>query len=187
MITIKLIVAVWLSLFVLIAHFGVKDKRKGKHGNQSNHGNRYRSEGGKRILAKKGGRKDRAADKGRKLSKPSKPKRSELDDLDDDDPFAEDYGEDEPKSKEDEEREKYEAKLIKELKKAERGRLHDIIHEAGGLQTRDDLRNEYSEISNTLKRKDGTPGDEMAEYLATYYPEFGVGDERDLIDFLVAA
>ncbi len=72
------------------------------------------------------------------------------------------------------------------MEKAERSRLREVILEGGGLKTRDELRNEYSQIPNVYKRKDGTAGDEMAEYLATYYPEFGIEDERDLIDYLAA-
>jgi hypothetical protein len=107
---------------------------------------------------------------------------------DEDDPFAEDYyGEDD----EDADpgaaaRERYEAKVLRELERAERSQVYGAVMEAGGLQTRDDLRDEYSEIPNTFKRRDGLPGDEMAEYLATYFPEYGIEDERDLIDFLVA-
>lgn len=116
----------------------------------------------------------------KKSSAPKKP------DFDDDDPFNEDYGDDGPKSEEERQQEKYEAKILRDLEKAERSRAYAIVQEAGGLRTRDDLREEYSEIPNTYKRRDGTPGDEMAEYFKTYYPEFGIEDERDLIDFLAA-
>ena len=115
---------------------------------------------------------------------PAAKKPSILDD--DDDPFNEDFGSDEPTSKEDEERERYEAKILRDLEKAERSRVFQSVQENGGLQTRDDLREEYAGIPNTYKRRDGTPGDEMAEYLAAYYPEFGIEDERYLIDFLAA-
>jgi hypothetical protein len=101
--------------------------------------------------------------------------------LDDEDDF-----EDEPQSKEDKQREKYEAKQIAALEKAERSRVHSVVMEAGGLKTRADLREEYRGIPNTFKRKDGLPGDEMADYFSRFYPEFGIEDERDLIDFLAA-
>lgn len=104
----------------------------------------------------------------------------------DDDPFNEDFGPNESKSKEDKQREKYEAKLVRDLEKSQRSDVHRIITDAGGIKTRDDLREEYSGIPNTFKRKDGQAGDEMAEYLKTYYPEYGIEDERDLIDFLAA-
>lgn len=104
---------------------------------------------------------------------------------DDDDPFAEDFGDD-PLSEEELAQQKYEAKILRDIEKDERSRLHSIVHETGGLKTRDSLREEYSEIPNTFKRKDGLPGDEMAEYLSSYYPEFGIEDERDLIDYLAS-
>lgn len=147
--------------------------------------------GGKRILASAGGgssgKKTSRADKGRKLSgfasaksgKKEK-KRSALADLYDED------DEPEVKSKEDKKRERYESQQIRALEKAERSRLNSALMEAGGLKTRADLREEYAGIPNTFKRKDGLAGDEMAEYLGMYYPEFGIEDERDLIDFLAA-
>lgn len=101
---------------------------------------------------------------------------------DDDDPFADDPFAPDPEDPE----AKHEAGLLKKLEKEERSRFHSIIHEAGGIKTRPDLREEYSQVPNTFKRKDGLPGDEMAEYIAMYYPEFGIEDERDLIDYLAA-
>lgn len=106
--------------------------------------------------------------------------------FDDDDPFNEDYGDDAPKSKKDRAREKYEAKLLRDMEKAERSRVHSIIKDLGGLKSRDDLREEYAGIPNTFKRKDGLAGDDLADHLSNYYPEFGIEDERDLIDFLAA-
>lgn len=105
---------------------------------------------------------------------------------DDDDPFKEDYGPNEKKSKEDQQRERYEERMLRAMEKAERSRLFSAIRDAGGLQTRADLREEYADIPNTYKRRDGLPGDEMADHLATYFPEFGIESERDLIDFLAA-
>ena len=55
--------------------------------------------------------------------------------------------------------------------------------DAGGIKTSDDLREEYREIANTFKRRDGLPGDEMAEYLSVYHAEFGIQSENDLLDF----
>jgi len=105
---------------------------------------------------------------------------------DEDDPFNEDYGEDKPKTKEEKQQERYEAKLLRDMEKAARSAVRTAVLDAGGLKTRDDLREEYSEIPNTYKRRDGMPGDEMAEYLSMYYPEYGIEDERDLIDFLAS-
>lgn len=99
------------------------------------------------------------------------------------DPFGEDFGSDEDEDEDAAERQKYEDRLMREMEKAEKGALMNAIKEAGGLQTRDDLREEYRQIPNTYKRTDGIPGDEMAEYLSMYYPEFGIEDERDLIDY----
>lgn len=106
--------------------------------------------------------------------------------VDDDDPFAEDYGDDEPKSKEDLQRERMEAQLIRQMEKADRAKVYAAIQEQGGLKTRADLREEYAGIPNTYKRKDGLQGDEMADHLATYFPELGIRSERDLITYLAA-
>lgn len=57
--------------------------------------------------------------------------------------------------------------------------------DAGGIATHaDQLREEYRSIPNTYKRRDGLPGDEMAEYLAMYHPELGIETENDLIEVL---
>ncbi len=100
-----------------------------------------------------------------------------------DDPFNEDWGQEEP-TREEKWNQRYETTVMNQMEAMERGDLFDVIMEAGGIQTRDALREEYRGIPNTFKRRDGLPGDEMAEYLATYYPELGVQDERDLIDML---
>ena len=119
-----------------------------------------------------------ARDKGRPLTK------AELEtNMADDDPFAEDYGDNEEKSKEDKQRERQESQLLKKMEREERSRLYSVFQEVGGLKTRADLKEEYRAIPNNLKRTDGLPGDEMAEYLATYYPEFGIESENDLLDF----
>lgn len=102
------------------------------------------------------------------------------------DPFNEDYGPNEQKSAEDRRRERQEAQLIQRLEREERSKLHTIIRDAGGIQTRDDLREEYRQIPNTFKRRDGMPGDEMAEYLSMYYPELDIDSENDLLDFFAA-
>jgi hypothetical protein len=104
----------------------------------------------------------------------------------DDDPFNEDYGPNEPESEEAQEQRRYEEKLLRDAEKADRSKLHGAIIDAGGLKTRDALREEYREIPNTFKRRDGLAGDEMAEYLGMYYPELGIEDERDLIDYLAS-
>jgi hypothetical protein len=107
------------------------------------------------------------------------------DEFGDDDPFAGTY---QPEEESDEERRQrqYEERLIRQMEKAERSRLYAVIMEQGGIQTRDDLREEYREIPNNFKRRDGMPGDEMADYLKTYYAEFGIETENDLLDYFAA-
>lgn len=100
------------------------------------------------------------------------------------DPFNEDFGDPETAETEEQKQQRaYEAKLLADLEKAERSAVHTAILDAGGIQTRDDLREEYRQIPNTFKRKDGLPGDEMADYLGMYYPELGIESENDLLDF----
>jgi hypothetical protein len=65
-----------------------------------------------------------------------------------------------------------------------RSELYEAIMQAGGISTRDDLREEYRQIPNTYKRKDGLRGDEMAEHLAVHYPHFNITDENSLIEEL---
>lgn len=102
------------------------------------------------------------------------------------DPFGEDFGDPESaETGEEREAREYEAKILRDLERDERSNLHTAILDAGGIQTRADLREEYREIPNTFKRKDGMPGDEMADYLKTYYPELGIEDENDLLDFFL--
>lgn len=188
---IRLLITTTLIFLVLFAHLR-KDRRKGSH-RQSKHGNRYRSEGGKRILAKAGGsgtKKTSRSDKGRKIagfagakSGKKKPAKDDDDSWLIDDAFDDD-DDDEPKSKEDREREKYEASVLREMEYNERGRLHDIIlNEYGGIKTPDSLREEYRQIPNNVKRRDGFTGDDVAAMIANDYPEFGIESERDLIDF----
>jgi hypothetical protein len=106
------------------------------------------------------------------------------DPFEDDAPFAEDYGENEPKSKEDLQRERMEAKLLRDMERADRAKLYKAIMDQGGLKSRAELREEYAGIPNTYKRKDGLAGDELADHLAICYPELGIESERDLIDYL---
>lgn len=94
-----------------------------------------------------------------------------------------DDDEDEPQSDEDKEREKHEAKVLREMEYNERGRLHDIVLAEGGIRTSDALREEYRQIPNTYKRRDGMAGDDMAAILAESHPEFGIESENDLLDF----
>jgi hypothetical protein len=173
-------------LFALIAaHLGARDRRKGSH-RQRSHGSWSPNNPFESKRAARGRKIASASRSDSNRSERSSTRRSVIED--DDDPFAEDYyGEDEDEQTDEErQQEKYEAQIVRELEREERSRVYSIVQEAGGLQTRDDLREEYREIPNTFKRRDGLPGDEMAEYLATYYPEFGIEDERDLIDFLAA-
>ena len=69
------------------------------------------------------------------------------------------------------------------MEKQERSEVHTAITDAGGIQTREELREEYREIPNTFIRRDGLPGDEMADYLKTYYPELGIESENDLLQY----
>ncbi len=101
-------------------------------------------------------------------------------------PFDEDWGKNEKPTEEEAQRARLEAKLVREAEKAERSRLYQVIMEQGGLKTRADLREEYAEVPNTYKRKDGLAGDELADYLKTYYAEFDIEDERDLLQRLAA-
>lgn len=101
-----------------------------------------------------------------------------------DDPFADDpFADDEPESKEDKQRKRMEDALLRKMEKEDRSTLHNAIMEQGGIRTSDELREEYRQIPNNLKRKDGMAGDEMADYLKTYYQELGIETERDLIDY----
>ena|SRR5215217_4840181 len=99
------------------------------------------------------------------------------------DPFAEDYGPNEDETAEQKRQRKMEEALLRQMEKADRSKLYNAIMEQGGVQTRDDLREEYRAIPNNLKRKDGMAGDEMAEYLGTYYQELGIYSENDLLDY----
>lgn len=102
------------------------------------------------------------------------------------DPFAEDYGDDDDEevSEEDRNWERYEKRVLRQMERAERSRIRRIILDEDGIRTRDDLREEYRSVPNVYKRKDGRSGDEMAQYLSEHHPEFGIEDERDLIDVL---
>ena len=102
---------------------------------------------------------------------------------DPDDPFAEDYGPNEEDTPEQKQQRKMEEALLRKMEKEDRSKLYNAIMEQGGIKTSDKLREEYRQIPNNLKRKDGMAGDEMADYLKTYYQELGIHDERDLIDF----
>ena len=102
---------------------------------------------------------------------------------DPDDPFAEDYGPNEEETPEQKRQRKMEEALLRQMEKADRSKLYNAIMEQGGIKTRDDLREEYRAIPNNLKRKDGMAGDEMAEYLGTYYQELGIYSENDLLDY----
>jgi hypothetical protein len=77
-----------------------------------------------------------------------------------------------------------EAKLLRDMERADRAKLYKAIMDQGGLKSRAELREEYAGIPNTYKRKDGLAGDELADHLAICYPELGIESERDLIDYL---
>lgn len=183
----RLFLLAFVYALALAAHLRTS-RKKGSHPEKS-HGswapnNSFTSKRAA-LRAKRVGGGSRAVTRATK-SPQRKPSPFADDPFADDDPFAEDYGANEPKSKEERQRQRYEEKLIRQQEKAERSRLRNVILDQGGLQTRDDLREEYAGIPNTLKRRDGLPGDQMADYLKTYYAEFGIEDERDLIDFLAA-
>lgn len=77
----------------------------------------------------------------------------------------------------------YEARITRRLVKEERSRFYQTIMDLGGIQVHDDeLRKEYRAIPNAYKRRDGLAGDEMASMLAEEYPQYGVTDERSLIE-----
>ncbi|MDP9438938.1 MAG: hypothetical protein M3P49_09355, partial [Actinomycetota bacterium] len=92
--------------------------------------------------------------------------------------------EEEEVSDEDRERKRYEERVIRQMERKEGSSLYRIIIDAGGIQTGDDLREESRGIPNAYKRRDGLARDVMAEYLKEHHPEFGISDERSLIDVL---
>ena len=102
---------------------------------------------------------------------------------DPDDPFAEDYGSDGEETLEQRRQRKMEEAILRKMEQEDRSKLFNAIMEQGGLKTNPQLREEYRQIPNNLKRKDGISGDQLADYLATYYAELGIRDERDLIDY----
>lgn len=92
--------------------------------------------------------------------------------------LAEDY--------DDEKAARWQARELREAEASEPSVFDIVVTEAGGLKAHDDddLRGEYSEIPPVFRRKDGLPGDELADYLAAHHPGLGVRDERDLIELL---
>lgn len=99
------------------------------------------------------------------------------------DPFSEDYGEGASQSDEEAQMQKYGEQQLRQLEKQMTSELNNAILDAGGIQTRAALREEYRNIPNNFIRTDGLRGDEMADHLKTYFPEFGVEDENDLLSF----
>lgn len=82
--------------------------------------------------------------------------------------------------------EKYERGVIREAKKERDDRsLYQIIIEQGGIKppSENGSVEEYKEIPNCYKRKNGLAGDEMADYLGAYHPQFGIYRENDLIEY----
>lgn len=92
--------------------------------------------------------------------------------------LAEDY--------DDEKIARWQARELREAMAPEPSIRDIVVDEAGGLRAHkdDDLREEYSEVPLTYKRKEGLPGDELADYLATNHRELGVRDERGLYELL---
>ncbi len=64
--------------------------------------------------------------------------------------------------------------------------LYQAIMANGGIKTREDdsLRTDYQRIPNTFKRRDGIPGDDMANLVASEFPHLGIYDENSLIEVL---
>lgn len=103
----------------------------------------------------------------------------------DDDPFAEDFGDDDEETEEERYEREESARLVEALEREERSRLYQIIISNGGIKTNPALAEEYRGIPNTFKRKDGFSGDDIAALLANHYPEFGIESEDDLIQYFV--
>lgn len=103
--------------------------------------------------------------------------------VEDDDPFAEDDGA-EPETPEERRQRKYEERLLKEMEKADRAKLYSAIRDTGGIDPTPGLKEEYKTIPDAYGGGGkGLPGDAMAEYLNTYFPELGIETERDLLDY----
>ncbi len=100
-----------------------------------------------------------------------------------DDPFAEDYGPNEGETPEQKRQRKMEEALLRKMEQEDRSKLYQAVMEQGGIKSSNELREEYRAIPNNLKRKDGLAGDQMAEYLGTYYQELGIYNENDLLDY----
>ncbi len=100
-----------------------------------------------------------------------------------DDPFTEDWGIDKVSAKERKQK-RIEERMLRAWKKAERSRMYAIIRAEGKIKPTRDLKEEYREVSSSLKHQAGLPGDAMASLLATEHPEFGIKDEGSLIDVL---
>jgi hypothetical protein len=103
------------------------------------------------------------------------------------DPFTENYsknGDDEGSAKERKQK-RLQSRMLRAWKRAEFARLSQIISDQGGIAPTGDLKEEYQGIPKALKnKKNGRSGDDMAQFLATNHPEFGIKDERSLIDVL---
>jgi hypothetical protein len=115
----------------------------------------------------------------RKLSTSERARRKS----DPDDPFAEDYGPNEAETPEQKRQRKMEEAILRKMEKEDRSNLYNAVMEQGGIKPSGELQEEYRQIPKHLKRKDGLAGDQMAEYLATYYAELGIRDENDLLDY----
>ena len=101
-----------------------------------------------------------------------------------DDPFADDpFDEPDTETPEERKRRKMEAAILRKMEAEDRSNLYRAITDQGGIKTRADLREEYRQIPNNLKRKDGLDGDVMAEHLCSHHAELGICSEGDLIDY----
>jgi hypothetical protein len=77
----------------------------------------------------------------------------------------------------------YQARITGRRDKEERSDFYQTIRALGGIKTHDDeLREEYRAIPNAYKSKNGLAGDVIASMLAQHHPQFGVTDERSLMD-----
>ena len=83
--------------------------------------------------------------------------------------------------------ERYEARVKASDVSAETSDLFRYVMDNGGIRpSSDDLAEEYREIPNAYRRRDGRRGDEMADQLASDRPELGIRSERDLLEFFAA-
>lgn len=85
---------------------------------------------------------------------------------------------------ESQQREREESRMRREMAKAESSALYRAIMDQGGISlSSEDVREEYRSVPKSYRRKDGLPGDVVAEHLASNHPEFGITDENSLLQY----